>query len=164
MEAHDEEAGLGEPCLVIGGLALLSRPLSAMRREDGPQLGPGRLRPLEEERQHRHEVRLAAAEAAVNEAPVLLAAVEDLLHVVEDARQLPLDRGPFFVVRPPEDEAGPVVDPAAIILRVHHAPALLLAAAGQPFFLPAELLDGLTADRVELPADLVLQPVCQQRA
>jgi hypothetical protein len=44
-------------------------------------------------------VRLAAAEAAVDEAPVLLAAVEDLLHVVEDAGQLLLDgRGDDVVV------------------------------------------------------------------
>ena len=48
-------------------------------------------RALEQQREHRHEVRLAAPEAAVDEAPVLLAAVEDLLHVVEDAGQLLLD-------------------------------------------------------------------------
>jgi hypothetical protein len=51
----------------------------------------GRRGALEQQREHRHEVRLAAAEAAVDEAAVLLAAVEDLLHVVEDLRHRLLD-------------------------------------------------------------------------
>ena len=53
---------------------------------------------LQQQREHGHEVRLAASEATVDEAAVLLAAVEDLLHVVEDARQLLLDRGRDDVV------------------------------------------------------------------
>ncbi|MBK6520469.1 MAG: hypothetical protein IPG04_41680 [Polyangiaceae bacterium] len=125
VQAHDQEARLREPGLVIGGLLLLRDALLAVRREHGPQLCPGGLRPLDQQRQHAHEVRLAAAEAAVDEAAVLLAPVEDLLHVVEDARQLLLDRGCDDVVaHEPLDLVGARVGLAELHDEAHGADVL----------------------------------------
>ena len=71
------------------GASRPARLRSRARRTAGGTSSSAGVRALEQQRQHRHEVRLAAAEAAVDEAPVLLAPVEDLLHVVEDARAAP---------------------------------------------------------------------------
>ena len=91
VDAHDEQARLREPGLVVRRIATLARLRILVRVEERAELLPRWLRALEQQREHGHEVRLAASEAAVDEAPVLLAAVEDLLHVVEDAGQLLLD-------------------------------------------------------------------------
>ena len=88
VDAHDQEAGLRDPGLVIGGVPALAVLGIAVRVEQRTKLLPGRRSAFEQERQHGHEVRLAAAEAAMDDAPVFFAAIEDLLHAVEDARNL----------------------------------------------------------------------------
>ena len=98
VDAHDEQARLREPGLVVRRIATLARLRILVRVEERAELLPRRLGALEQQREHGHEVRLAASEATVDEAPVLLAAVEDLLHVVEDAGQLFLDGGRDDVV------------------------------------------------------------------
>ena len=92
VDAHDEEACLLQPGLMVGGVASLALLRVAVRVEQRAKLLPRRLCALEEQRKHCHEVRLAAAKAAVDEAPVLFAAIEDLLHIVENAGKLLLDR------------------------------------------------------------------------
>jgi hypothetical protein len=66
--------------------------LTTQLAEQRVVLGPRLADVLAQERQHGQVVRLAAAEAAVDEPAVLLAAVEDLLHLVEDDRQVHGDR------------------------------------------------------------------------
>src|SRR5690606_24093265 len=97
VDPDDQQAGAGEPRLVVATAA-----------EQRAELVPRRGGALDEQREQGHEVRLAAAEAAVDEATVLLAAVEDLPHVGEDPRQLLLDGGgDDIVVDEPRDFVGP---------------------------------------------------------
>src|SRR5262245_3243027 len=53
---------------------------------------------LEQQREHGHVVRLATAEAAMHEAPVLLSAIEHLTHLVEHGRKILSNRWCDYVV------------------------------------------------------------------
>jgi len=83
---------------MVDSFASLAQLSDSVGLKERTEFLPRWLGALQQKGKHGQKVRLAAAEAAVDEAPIFLTPVEDLFHIVQDGWQLPLNYGRDDVV------------------------------------------------------------------